>query len=403
LGISCSKREKDFYELTPTVPFWSKMNLSYDQADSQDWRTKHTDWSGDGQVGSHKEQTIDYIKRGSGASEEIPGPTRSANFYYRVFGLKALRKTLQNLCDNHLYCGGEGGPEIAVTVAAPSDFNKREDLVTAEEALVLMLVVAFDDMSGHDNAKTGSTEGLSDRVVSFAVPVFFHDKGETKPKKPNALVPLFTFVGEDWNFLTEHEVYGRLAFKSILESPPDTWLGWEGGWSRGRRNLLTVKTILFPTLGKKGAASPRPIIKIFSKEKQTADVSKSLSDFYLESLGIGQENYDYISLKQVRDSIQVDRAPYQAIVSVPRTLDGKREPHNSQLDIELEVYGYDDQGLDVAKTMGLVNEKHTILKPTSGGGENVYKVPAKPGIGIMGRMEEKTAKILRSRVGKEWE
>ncbi len=56
------------------------------------------------------------------------------------------------------------------------------------------------------------------------------------------LIPLYTFVEQDWDFLTENEVYGRFAFKSLLQSPPNRWVEQ----SKEKQELLTVHTTVFP-------------------------------------------------------------------------------------------------------------------------------------------------------------
>ncbi len=122
--------------LRPVMPFWVKLNMSYDSADCQTWRTRGTDWAidyrspepdppsgGGASLGQPQPETrrsssriedadklprLEYIPWGSGASQEIAGPMKAANFGLWVYGLEADGETLKALCNEYLN-QAEGG------------------------------------------------------------------------------------------------------------------------------------------------------------------------------------------------------------------------------------------------------------------------------------------------------
>ena len=390
---------KPVHTLRPQMPFWVKVNVSYDAADCQAWRTRYTNWvidegwpegrpepyqisGGDDSCPDSSDSSqetppkradtpaipdkispVKYNRRGSGASLEVPGPVKSANFGLLVYALKAGKDELFGLCDKYL----NDQPYYQFTPSPPP--KVLEGPKPLKGFYVLMLVSSFDEMKG----ATAGFRNLHDRVLTFAIPA------KCTPKTPNGqpsdsggedvLIPLYTFVEQDWDFLTENEVYGRLAFKSLLESPPQTWIER----AKARRELLTVYTSIFPEAPAKPQRERfKPLIQIWDKsppqmhkalklKKDGGEVKVDLiANTYVKWLGLpvptdagspdGQINS--ICLKQVRDAIQTSRACYQEIVSVIRHIDAGWKYDTSPQDLRVRFYKY--PGMTISDTMGIV-------------------------------------------------
>ncbi len=418
--------------LRPVMPFWVKLNAKYSTADCQEWRTKNWDWAVDS---TDTRSAIDdaattelaapkYNPGGSDAFQEVPGPMKAANFGLWIYGLKAEKKTLTALCANYLNHQDENGQPIYRFNAEkpPEEMLPGQD----EKSLyVLMMVSSFDDLCG--TGKEPEFKVLSDRVLTFAIPAKC-ERIDGKIQETPVLIPLYTFVEQDWDFLTEYEVYGRLAFKSLLESPPERWIDK----SKGKHLLLTVQTQVFPVEKKEAQGNPeaqraegaaqgksepqrarfKPLIQIWEPQRPKPEETRELStgsgaeftgpfmNTYLNWLGIQEASTKSagaksdpaairsLALKQVRDAIDADRACYQAIVGVNRKIGGgwsmASDPRN------LEVRFFENTGMTIRETMGIT------------GGELVdrdqfykyYGVDTVPGGRIYGKMADEKAQNL---------
>ena len=214
--------------------------------------------------------------------------------------------------------------------------------------------------------------------MTFAAPAHCYYQGKYRG---DVLVALYTFVEQDWDFLTEYEVYGRVAFKSELQSSPENWIDD----SKHIVEVLNAYSTIFPGEDEEPqSARAMPLVQI--KSHKVADpfviVSKSGSmnlelplDISLLSLG----------LKQVRDAVQPTYAAFQELVSVRRNFTGYlRGPLLEELD--LYFYAYGDE-IDIAQTMGIRN-----LQPDSIvlNGEELDRYSLSVGLGfrVWGKMSE---------------
>jgi hypothetical protein len=430
---------KSVHTLRPQMPVWVKVNVSYDAADCQAWRTRYTNWAIDegwpegrpetyqisgGDVSSEdssqetppkradtpaipdKISPVKYNRRGSGASLEVPGPVKSANFGLLVYGLRARKEALDDLCYKYL---NYDQPYYQFTPSPPPPDMFEGHKPDPGSLYVLMLVSSFDEMKG----ATPEFRNLHDRVLTFAIPAKCTPKtpngkpNESDPSEEDVLIPLYTFVEQDWDFLTESEVYGRLAFKSLLDSPPQTWIEQ----AKARRELLTVYTSIFPEAPSKPQRERfKPLIQIWDaspaqikKAHQLQKVREELTvdqivNTYVQWLGLppvppdphfqtpaGQ--IDSICLKQVRDAIQTSRACYQEIVSVIRHIDRGWKPGVSRHDLGVRFLKY--PGMTISDTMGIVPDD-----PKDPEAKYQCWVTALPGATISGYMSDEDAQNL---------
>jgi hypothetical protein len=458
------------YSLRPIVPFWSESDLHYDKGEKELWRANGTDWSWstDGPYGSVVSTgPRHYNRHGSGAEQEVGGKQGSPQFSQKVYGLYANELVLNDLLEKYLDTSANTKDRYTFKVRSAKEWGLPED-----HFFVLMVITSFDYLTGSQK----ETAGLSDQMVTFAVPVRVlvdgvqakfepeikgrkvEPKMNLKDSEVKGLVPLYNFVGKDWNAFTEQEVYGRFTLRSTIQSPEIAWIRRP---ESGEQELLKVRMSL-PQFGPEKKAVETDLITIRSAPAHF-DINKNriwhplmtglgadltlpqLASIYLNMLGLwsfipvsgvrtvtspASESsssptdtpppagpgaartlaYSTISLKQVRDAVDVKKAGYQAIVAVPREIQADESEAPSTLprftsvpEIEVTIQGFDY--FDIVKTMGLLkvptpSKPDELLQPVpeSAPSEPIYKVGALTGISIAGEMKDKEAQILCSRV-----
>jgi hypothetical protein len=440
LGIQGATRvvrdgSKTIHTLQPVMPFWAKLDLNCGSGDSQWSRDKYTGWSFDdkprdgglqpGGLAQHTQgpqdsKPVPYTTVGSGATQELRGPLQSANFGLRVFALKARKATLQDLCNKYL--GLPLGQSIFEFQVKDPPKEMQPMLPKDADACVLMLVSSFDGLSGEGRGAEG--KNLHDRVLTFAVPATLIYKGKEadhKDKEKDVLIPLYTFVEQDWDFLTEYEVYGRLAFKSDLQSPPENWVDA----SKDRSELLTACTTIFPGEGQEPqSARVMPLVQIWKSrsdrlspllerhssrtdevfEASLASQLRSQQDLvkgYRELMGLPDPHLAgvtppiaSIGLKQIRDAISPNSASYQEIVLVNRSFSSGWTFPAEEPKLTVYIYKYGEE-FDLAKIMGLIPQKSEPEPVVLSGEPHArYVFETIPGARAYGQMDEESAKGL---------
>ena len=312
LGLETSERAniggKPASTLRPMMPFWLKMDLAYGLADSQCWRTNTTKWTSGDAIEQIPHREIPYLNVGSGASEEVSGPYHFPQLSLRVMPLRAKRGTLQQLLDKHLQ----------------NDFFQFETAGEIKDkdgahAVVCLIGANFEQMAAANDPDTN----YSDRELAFTVPVLWWKKSKPREKRP-ALIPLYIFAGTDWNSVTSSEVYGQLSVKSKLINPDSSWLV-----NPARRKtpepLVTVKTALFPEIGKSQEAHD---LTVFEIQSAPAAAARGSIATYLKQLGLGHfltgNLFHSISLKQIMDAKDCGLADYQSLVALLRQFTGNK-------------------------------------------------------------------------------
>ena len=312
--------------LRPLMPFWTTVNLSYGLGDYQCWSSRHTPWQQE-QQGENDSRPlvarrpnkasarIPYIKRGSGAAIDLSGPRFVSDAVLHIFPIPAERKVLQDLVDNYLNHLGK------TNRATRKPYFHFEVKPRPARPNVYVTLLSYNKMW------IGGERQNGDRVLSFAILVdYYRQHRLSASNQPvQALLPLYTFVGTDANFITEYEVYGRLTFKSRLTSPATTWLE-EPGNAAGQR-VLSLFTTLFPNSREGQAARELEFIKVYSEFGKRRLLRGDDSNKRLEGLGLneyfttrdGEKRVSWsIALKQVRNAIRCDRADYQSLVGIKR-------------------------------------------------------------------------------------
>ena len=416
------------HTLQPVMPFWAKLDLTCGSGDCQWSRTKYTGWSVDNKPrnggpqnggmadhiqGPKDSSTVPYTMVGSGAAQEIRGPLDSANFGLRVFGIPAVKKTLQDLCAKYLQPSGQ--TDFTFDVKDPSKQMMPPDLAGRADGFVLMLVSSFDGLSG--KGRDADSKNLHDRVLTFAVPATL----KYQRKQKDVLIPLYTFVEQDWDFLTEYEVYGRLAFKADLQSPPNNWIDD----TRNKSELLTAYTTIFPgevpTPQKPTppqSARVMPLVQIWKsrsdavmqeKNPKASEIAANLVGGYQELMGLGSHalgsagaNIVSIGLKQVRDAISPKSSCYQEIVLVNRQFSSGWDLKAEEPNLTVSLHKY--PGFDLAEKMGVKLEDSKLESLILDGEPHQrYVLKTIPGAMAFGDMSESSAVSLCWSLGNGWE
>jgi hypothetical protein len=194
-----------------------------------------------------------------------------------------------------------------------------------------------------DNKGKSVAKLSGDKVLTFALLVdyFLVDRFGKHKSREHAFLPLYTFAGDDWNFITEYEVYGRLAFKAKFQTPDDAWIKGSAP-AKKRHEVLRLRTTLFPDRNQGAAARELDFLKIFSLPITAAgrlarrDLDQLGLERYLTNEAIKKKQNEIgsmgIALKQVRNAIHCEDADYQSLVGVPRVFsysDNSKVTHRS--------------------------------------------------------------------------
>lgn len=388
LGLETSEYssvgKKPAATLRPMMPFWLKMDLSYGLADSQYWRTNVTGWTVGDTLKQIPRREIAYLNVGSGASEEVSGPYHFPQMTLRVMPLRAEKAKLQDLLDRYL----------------ENDFFKFEVAGQIKDELGLHGVVCLIGANFEEMTASGDPDTkYSDRELTFAVPVLWSEKRNSRIKSP-ALIPLYVFAGTDWNAVTLSEVYGQQSLKSKLVSPDNSWLVDAVG-PRKTEPLVAVKTELFPELGKSQEAKNTTVIEILSA---SGAASRGSIANYLKELGLGHfltgNEFHSISLKQVMDAKDCTLANYQAVVALLRQFTGRKDsggnPTTGTL-APLSIKIFDYPTFPIVEVLGLIPETRDDTGPSP-----VFTLKPIDPFWVSGMMVGDTGLEMCSRVGTSW-
>jgi hypothetical protein len=392
--------------LRPLIPFWAKLDLSYGEI-ATEWsristNTGTTPWSvssggrvavqGNPQMRLSTAPTLPttesckYSEKDSGARLELSGKLTFSNVNVRVFPLKASGESLQQLIDKYL-----DNKWYSFHV---QEFNHGE-------AYVCVLIINFDKVTSKDGVSSSG-----DRMVRFLIPGELSSKSKDPAGSIPALVPILTFVGEDWNYVTESEVYGRRAFKATLKSPQSTWMAYPptqetivGGKAATMTNgLLSVETFLVPEPGKEQQAQLLKVIAIDSLGSPTAtreDVRDRLKSTGLDRYAT--DGFYCVAMKEVLDAATSTEPVYKSLVGIWTTFQMDHPNLNSGAlsNAELRIYRYPN--LPIADLLGLKDGK----RQKEGTLEFQVFTPDKP-FYISGNIADENAQNLATWVNGEW-
>ena len=331
LGIEVSERigigDAAISRLRPIVPFWSELDLSYGPADFQCWRSLASTWSTsndptllDGDLGqinsltpekdtppkalpnltlrkddSAQDASISYVTLGSGAREEIGGTISSSDVVIRFLPLKVkdpdgLQTIICKYMDNAFF-----NFKLAD--------QQADDGAASNYVFFTITDFTIDGLRDSEGRPFYGTE------LSFQVVVDISSRdNQAVPPPTRALLPLFTFAGEDWEAATEEEIYGRFTLKSEIATPRRAWKHAVYHLAPGDSDdLLAVKTLLFPNVFQGQELTPVKLLKILKTGQPLSDTfdKKDLSKLALDKILSGDRNKFFYRLarKQIFDAV----------------------------------------------------------------------------------------------------
>ena len=349
--------------LTPLLPIWFDLDLTYGTGENLCWRTKHNTWSTSSALGpSHAEPKYYNTARGA-ATQSISGPYNFPNATLRVLPLLADSECLAEFCTAYL-----------------SNTCYRFE---PYGSYVFMLATSFGEMSSETNAV-----GLwSVREVAFYIPVKWYrtPPGGKEEFVSIAAIAPFIFADNNTVAITSREVTGRPTVKSQLESPPDPWMAEAG--PEAPRCLLALKTEVLPALYLGQEAQQRVLLEIHQDDgyvvaangaasvsvedegaealvpDQKTQVEKTLGHMpgLSEMRGVAldmlihNEPFNEISLKQFRDVEDPNAACFQALILSQTVIEELTAVKEIEQPLRIALSAYPSQ--PIARILGLQAKK----------------------------------------------
>jgi hypothetical protein len=337
----------------PIMPFWAILNLDYGVADYQRWRTKYTDWADDGEhaplPNPAQPQRIDYIQRGSGSNLEVSGKRVAKEALLQLFALPVnARKLRQEVLQPFL-------DSFTSSIRSPFRFTAQKNT-----PYIYVTLLRFEGMT------IGGRGEYAGTVMTFSISVDYNELEANRRVVANsrkrALIPLYTFVNSDWNFVTQYEVYGRLSFRSSFTSPEAAW----ANTYRKGQVLLKLSTTLFSSEKGDRIASEGPIVKITSLGTSSArtrtpagTIPRNRMRAYLANRGLdrhrrGQDvrpnetHTSSIALKQVRNALDPSCADYQSLVCIDTCFEYRDRGRYEEVEFAIKDY----QGVSAVQGLG---------------------------------------------------
>lgn len=386
------------YSLRPLMPFWAKVDLSYGAAHFQSWRAPGAFWSDTEElklpapvakpttVAAAKPAPLEaasqpakspspvrYLHLGGGSGQELQMPLKFKPITAYFLMLNAEAGPLQRLINKYL----------------ENDYFAFYLPSFADQQTTVWAVVSDFSLSAQ-----GSKACYRDRALVLMVPIEWSEVGGAT--RLPAMIPLYNFVGTDWSFITETEVYGRFSIKSTLASPPNSWL--EIQQKKEKTALFEVSTHLFPdqeilqagrSAGIPKGASPCQLLQnarvrqalrdetVMTIRSGPASEARTVAkpagrrqprvNLLLEELHLAPSYHDKpfytVALKQIRDAMQGDRACYRSLVGVKRQL---TITENTEMEMPVSIEICRHKSLGALENLGLARPggKHRVtLEP----------------------------------------
>ena len=393
------------YTVRPSFPFWTLSDLSFGMGEQICWRSKNTTWSFTNDPG-RETSPAKYRITGGGASQEIPGPFDIPNITTKIIPLPVAVDI-------------DGGP-IALNKICNDYLNNSFYRFKPAIPSVLLWATTFDGGSNPDHKGV-----LQDDEITFVMVVEWGPKDDPTAKPDIAFVPLYSFVGAEWNAMTGYEIYGRYTVKSTFRNPTIQWLREQSLFGRITQSYdFSVTANVCPELEQPAEIRNLPIMSIGSSvgtpkpppfipmppvpmdtlqqksDQQIAWVRQYMSGLKLDDLmnssGTPPEYHYSIALKQFRDAKDGRAACYQAVVGIPEkfllhSYDSVGVTTNTEL-IEVDINRY--AALPLVESLGLVH----IVSPA---GRDKDRVTSWISIWIEGSLNTRAGQDLCWRAGSE--
>jgi hypothetical protein len=355
----------------PVFPYWVDLDMKYNRAHTEAWRTKVTDWTAaDGRPvtpRASKDPPAYNTARGA-ASQQIGGPFEFPDTTLRVLPLLAERGPLEEFCKAYL-----------------NDPLSTNDMRFEPWGTYVYLVIGSNEGALSESNNVGYWAG---RDVTFYVPVKWYQKvGNEERLRTLALVPVFSYANSTTAANTGSEVSGIPTVQVAIASPASTWLDDAGPSDASERRFLRMIAEVLPVLGEGQRAEHREILDVrdglvlpanddtgwrfiaqswgrrlkddLARMRDIAkrDEGKRMDDartLALEVLANG-EPINILTMKQFRDGDDPTAACYQSLVQIRRKIQRISDIREIESRLYVRIHDYASQ--PIVKTLGLVPKR----------------------------------------------
>ncbi len=379
------------------------------------------------------------------ALEAVTGPFEFSGTNMRVLPLLADRQTLQHHLDemmNNALANKSLQESPTDTHSPPAGVRLRvwsrpksheKSAVTAvndhgDVAYVYMAATSF----GRVTSESNNIGDWAKYELSFLVPVCWERQTKRGWEVEGVgMVPAFFFVDDCKTAITRYEVQGIDARTANFVRPESVWLSDQPNDMQPQQVLLRVEAETWSALDAGQQAHMQPLVEIVQNEvnaglgtdnfrdnatrwsqilrdellskKKTAqsgkkttspeaqDPCKTARALALELLG-NQAPFSLYSLMQFRDVVDPDKACYQALVRVQRTI--KELYDLSEIEETLVVRIHDYPKLNIVKQLGLIGTRESHAKTGI-----VYNVQAVRPFTLRAKLSESLSERLAYRCG----
>jgi len=348
--------------IRPVLPMWMDLDLyygkgkvicsrtqSYDGDAASAWRDEQDDTPlvpVDSRP-AKKPPPPSYNATLGQATQPITGPFHYPDVTVQVYPLLAERATLEIFLHDYL-----NGPLTHMTDTADGRPILRDGVPKGWRfelcgSYVYMAVTVFGQKLGEAWSATNNIGDFFDKEVTFGIPVKWFDQDDNLVTM--ALVTPFVFSNNGRGVTTSREVNGFNAIRATIDSLADPWM--EAGGPIARPRYVRMMTEVIPALNVGQKSQQRPLLEIDARDALPDDDAtgwqRVVDDWWPPVIGdlkrktylAAQDAYfvdavkalsleflvngkaiNRLAIKEYRDSWELDRACYQAIVIVANTI-----------------------------------------------------------------------------------
>ncbi len=396
----------DIAVLKPVMPLWYNVDMVYEPGENIAWRSHSGEWVDNS--GRTYPLTVDQTPKVAklfntslgAANRTIAGAFHFADTTVRVMPLLAERAKLQQFLDstfNEALADGAAERNGArLSLWSPS--------TAGDFAHVYLTATNFGDV-------TSTNDNIGDWAeyeLSFLIPVRREEQVAGRwVLKGVGVVPAFTFVDNPTATAANTEVLGIPTTNAQFHVPDNLWMSHDGPAEESTQPLLKLEAEVIPVLGRGEKAVRRTLLEIEEgravelsdelewraiadtwgnllktelRRKQAlrgrikpdvAPTDTDISDdshgmldegrrLALELLGNGMP-ISYYTMKQYRDVASPERACYQSLVRVKRTLSEVFDLREIEQPLTVRIHEYPTQ--PIVQMLGLVARKLTTSEP----------------------------------------
>ncbi|MGP1676449.1 MAG: hypothetical protein ACTS6J_04750 [Burkholderiales bacterium] len=384
-------------ELKPIFPFWYDVNMEYLtgydlcwRADDHIWRDRagtafkqplrdREEAAEDKLINTTVISALDAVESAlfnstlGGAVDAVSGPFQFSEMTMRVLPLLAEKEKLRAFLHNYLNTPLQDA-DLHFSLWAASDEE------APSHAHVYLTASNFEDV-------TSTTNNVGDWAkyeLTFLIPVIKEEKVDGKWQTTGVgLFPAFSYVDNIMAAVARSEVLGIPTNMAEFEQPGNSWMCTGGAFAGAEQMLLRVKSQVLPAVAVGTKTSMETIVEISKRDplgglakdewrvvadrwsailraeqKRKKDTKLAYGQQMTEACRLGlsllQNEFPFAiyTLKQFRDVTDPDKACYQSIACIPRTIKDVLDLREVEEPLTLVVHEFPTQ--PIVSLLGLV-------------------------------------------------